>query len=72
MVQMGAHNGKLIERALDLLTKQGCRVVGALLYDGDASLLRTYYFQALPFGSRNDKTEDEEDNEEKFLLDDIF
>lgn len=72
MVQMGAHNGKLIERALDLLTKQGCRVVGALLYDGDASLLRTYYFQALPFGSRNDKSEDEEDNEEKFLLDDIF
>ena len=49
MVQMGAHNGKLLERALDLLVKQECNVVGALLYDGDASLLKMYYFESLPF-----------------------
>lgn len=70
-VQMGAHNGKLIERAMDLLTKQGCNIVGALMYDGDASLLKSYYFHALPFGNRSDKSEDEEDTE-KFMLDDIF
>ena len=71
LVQTGAHNGKLIERAMDLLIKQGCNVVGALLYGGDASLQKAYYFQALPFGNRSNKAENEEDTE-KFLFDDIF
>lgn len=71
MVQMCAHNGKLLERAMDLLDKQGCNVVGALLYDGDATMLKMYYFEPLPFGSKSDKAEEEEISEE-FKLDDIF
>ena len=72
MVQMGAHNGKLVERALDLLVKQQCNVLGALLYDGDAALLKMYYFEPLPFGSKAEKEEEEEESEETFKLDDIF
>lgn len=72
MVQMGAHNGKLLERALDLLVKQECNVVGALLYDGDASLLKMYYFESLPFGNKAGKEEEEEESEEEFKLDDLF
>ncbi len=71
LVQMGVHNGKLIERAINLLIKQDCNVIGALLYGGDASLQKAYYFRALPFGNRNSKAEDEEDTE-KFMFEDIF
>lgn len=60
MVRMGAHNGKLLERAIDLLSKQGCNILGALLYDGDASLLKMYYYEPLLFGSKERK-ESEED-----------
>lgn len=71
MVQMGAHNGKLLERAMDILIKQRCNILGALLYDGDASILKMYYFESLPFGSKSEKQEEEEETEE-FKLDDIF
>lgn len=71
LVQMGAHNGKLLERTMDLLVKQDCNVIGALLYDGDPSLLKMYYFDPLPFGSRSER-QDEEEEAEEFKLDDIF
>lgn len=71
MVQMGAHNGKLLERAIDVLVKQECNILAALLYDGDPALLKMYYYDALPFGSRGDKQEEEEDIEE-FNVDDIW
>lgn len=73
MVQMGAHNGKLLERAIDVLVKQGCNILGALLYDGDPSLLKMYYYDALPFGSRGDKQDNDEDTDtDEFKLDDIW
>lgn len=72
MVQMGAHNEKLLERTMDLLTKHNCNVVGALLYDGDSALLRMYYFQPLPFGGKNDRTEYDDAYDDDFNLEDIF
>ena len=72
MAQMGAHNGKLLERAIDVLIKQECNILGALLYDGDPSLLKMYYYDALPFGSRGDKQDEDEDTDtDEFKLDDI-
>ena len=70
LVRMGAHNSKLIERALDLLTKQECNVIGALLYDGDASMLKMYYYEPLLFG-RKSSDRDEED-EDEFETEDMF
>ena len=72
MVQMNAHKGKLVERAMDLLVKQGCNVLGALLYDGDETLLKMYYFDALPFGSKGGKTEEEEEDTDEFKMEDLF
>lgn len=63
MVPCGAHNGKILERAIDLLIKQDCNIVGALLYDGNASLLKMYYYDALLFGKQNDKEEDSGEEE---------
>lgn len=71
LVQMGAHNGKLLERALDFLVKQQCNIVGALLYDGDPVLLKMYYLEALPFGGKNDKQYAEEEND-TFKSDSLF
>lgn len=73
MVQMGAHNGKLLERAIDVLVKQECKILGALLYDGDPSLLKMYYYDALPFGAKGDKQDEDEDTDtDEFKLDDIW
>jgi len=72
MVQMGAHNEKLLERTMDLMAKHNCNVVGALLYDGDAALLKMYYFQPLPFGGKNDMTELDDAYDDDFKMDDIF
>ncbi len=63
LVPCGAHNGKLLERAVDLLMKQECSILGALLYDADASLLKMYYYDTLLFGKQNEK---EEESEEEF------
>ncbi len=63
MVPCGAHNGKILERAIDLLIKQDCNIVGALLYDGNASLLKMYYYDALLFGKKSDKEEDSQEEE---------
>lgn len=71
MVQMGAHNSKLLERAIDVLVKQGCNILGALLYDGDSTLLKMYYFDSLPFGNKGDKQDEDEDTDD-FKIDDIL
>ncbi len=63
MVPCGAHNGKILERAIDLLIKQDCNIVGALLYDGNASLLKMYYYDALLFGKQSGKEEDSQEEE---------
>lgn len=68
MVPAGAHNGKLIERAINLLCKQGCNIVGALIYDGDPRLLKAYYFEPVLFTSKDKR----EDAEEETELDDLF
>lgn len=49
LLKAGDHNGKLIERALDLLRVQGADVIGAILYEADAGLTRRYVFS--PFCS---------------------
>lgn len=65
LVQCGAHNAKLVERGIDLLMKQGCNIVGALLYDGDSALLKMYYYDTLLFGNHAEK-EDETAEEDKY------
>lgn len=70
MVQAGAHNGKLIERAIDLLEKQDSNIKGTLLYDGDTTLYRMYYFETILFGKANRKNVQTE--EEEFFEDDLF
>ncbi|MCQ2543081.1 MAG: hypothetical protein MJ126_02870 [Lachnospiraceae bacterium] len=47
LVKASDHNGKLIERALDLLRTQEANVVGMILYDTNASLIRNYVFSPL-------------------------
>ncbi len=68
LVPAGAHNGKLIERAIEMLNKQGCNIIGALIYDGDPRLLKAYYFEPVLFG-RKDKKEAVEETMEP---DDLF
>lgn len=70
LIQLGAHNGKLIERVLSLLQKQNCNVVGALLYDGDPSLLKMYYYDPILWKNKNRPEEDSE--EDDYKLDDFF
>lgn len=47
LVKASDHNGKLVERALDLLRTQGANVVGIILYDTNASLIKNYVFSPL-------------------------
>lgn len=68
LVRMGAHNAKLLERAVDLLIKQNCNIVGALLYDGEPSFLKMYYYDPLLFVNRERK--DFSDEEEEYKSDD--
>ena len=69
MVRMGAHNGKLLERAIDLLTKQGCNILGALLYDGDATLLKMYYYKSLLFSNKERQEMETEEDEDSYQPD---
>lgn len=46
LVQAGDHNGKLIERALDLLDKQEIRVAAVILYDCDSLIMRKYLYSS--------------------------
>lgn len=47
LIKASDHNGKLVERALDLLRIQEANVVGAILYDTNASLIKQYVFSPL-------------------------
>lgn len=46
LIKSGDHNGKMIERALDLLRLQEANVVGAILYDVNSSLIKSYVFSS--------------------------
>lgn len=47
LIKASDHNGKLIERGLDLLRIQGADVIGGILYETDAWLIRKYVFSPL-------------------------
>lgn len=57
LIKAGDHNGKLVERALDLLRIQGANVVGAILYDVNSSLIKRYIFS--PFCSSTKKLKED-------------
>lgn len=57
LIKASDHNGKLIERALDILRVQGANVVGAILYDTNASLIKQYVFS--PFCSSTKKLKED-------------
>lgn len=52
LIKSGDHNGKLIERALDILRLQEANVVGAILYDVNASLIKRYVFSSFSSSTR--------------------
>lgn len=66
LIKSGDHNGKMIERALDLLRLQEANVVGAILYDVNSSLIKSYVFSSFSsstkklkeniYNSRNEDT----------------
>ena len=47
LIKAGDHNGKLVERALDILRTQKANVCGAILYDTNAALIKNYVFPPL-------------------------
>ena len=57
LIKASDHNGKLIERALDILRIQEANVVGAILYDTNASLIKQYVFS--PFCSPTKKLKED-------------
>ena len=57
LIKASDHNGKLIERALDILRIQEANVVGAILYDTNASLIKQYVFS--PFCSSTKKLKED-------------
>ena len=52
LIKSGDHNGKMIERALDLLRLQEANVVGAILYDVNSSLIKSYVFSTFSSSTR--------------------
>jgi hypothetical protein len=66
LIKSGDHNGKMSERALDLLRLQEANVVGAILYDVNSSLIKSYVFSSFSsstkklkeniYNSRNEDT----------------
>lgn len=52
LIKSGDHNGKMIERALDLLRLQEANVVGAILYDVNSSLIKSYVFSFFSSSTR--------------------
>ncbi len=57
LIKASDHNGKLIERALDILRIQEANVIGAILYDTNASLIKQYVFS--PFSSSTKKLKED-------------
>lgn len=73
LVQAGAHNGKLLERAMDLLLKQKCNIIAALLYDSDPFISKMYYYEPILFRNENRKNDDEDEDEtEDYKMNDLF
>ncbi len=60
LIKSGDHNGKQVERALDILRLQGANVVGVILYDVNSELIKRYVFSA--FSSSTRKLKEEIDN----------
>ena len=52
LIKSGDHNGKQVERALDLLRIQEANVVGVILYDVNASLIKQYVFSSFSSSTR--------------------
>ena len=52
LIKAGDHNGKLVERALDLLRLQEANVVGAILYDVNSALIKKYVFSSFSSSTR--------------------
>ncbi len=60
LIRAGEHNTKIVERAINVMQKQGCNIVGALLYDADAWMLNFYYYKPITLKNRVQSTEEEE------------
>lgn len=52
LIKAGDHNGKLVERALDLLRIQEANVVGVILYDVNSALIKKYVFSSFSSSTR--------------------
>ncbi len=61
LIRAGEHNTKIVERAINVMKKQGCNIVGALLYDADAWMLNLYYYRPITLKNRVQNTEEEEE-----------
>ena len=55
VVKAGAHNGRLIEKTLEICAKCGSPVKGALLWDADEKLIRAYYLPQHVFSRRKEQ-----------------
>ena len=54
LVREGEHNTQVIERAINILNKQGCNIIGVLLYDADAWIMKFYYYKPVSvFATKN-------------------
>jgi len=43
MIPWGSKNGNIVEKMITFMTKQNCKLVGAVLYDADDKFLKRYY-----------------------------
>lgn len=57
LIKAGDHNGRLVERALDLLRAQDANVIGTILYDVNSALIKRYIFS--PFCSSTKKLKED-------------
>lgn len=65
LVKAGEHNTKIVERAVNFMQKQGCNIIGALLYNADAWILDFYYFTPISIHGHNKSLADTPDPEEE-------
>lgn len=52
LVQAGDHNGKIIERALELMEKHSVKIAGVILYDCDSMIMKKYMYSSRSKSSR--------------------
>jgi len=72
LIKSGDHNGKMIERALDLLRLQEANVVGAVLYDVNSSLIKSYVFSYFSSSTRKLKENIKNTREEAVGADNTY